>query len=344
MNPNLRVRDQLKCPANSDLRHVLSLLHGMPGQSFSLLADVSKAHRRYLHRQRDWGLMACRIQGSSDIWLNKVGTFGLGCASYWWGRLFSIMTRTAISLALRDPVFQFLFADDLNLLASGAQGMRAMVVMLYFFGLVGTPFTWLKVRGGFQMDWIGYHIDLNTHALGISEDRARWLTDWIDTALAAGTVLVRDLVAVVGRLAFTAGPLERIRPFMAPIYSWIAVVPSSACLPPPVMVKLALKWVSLRLKRGGRMMLCRPIPDSTPELFRTDAKAEEGVIRIGGWETRHTRVTRDARWFSIELNADNAPGSCARASLSGLSPRWSSWPPSSARLRFGRKVQDKMAW
>ena len=132
VNPNLRVRDQLQSPASSDVRKVFTLLYGMRGRTIGLKADVSKAHRRYLHRRRDWGLMACVLEDPEYVWLNKVGTFGMGCASYWWGRLFSVVCRCAIALALRDPVFQLLFADDLNWLASGRAGMESMVAMILY--------------------------------------------------------------------------------------------------------------------------------------------------------------------------------------------------------------------
>ena len=73
------------------------------------------------------------------------------------------------------------------------------------------------------------------------------------------------------------------------------------------MVQLCMKWISWKLRNGCRLHPCRPIINSEMELFRTDAKAEEGVIRIGGWETRHTRDARKARWFAVELTDSNAP-------------------------------------
>ena len=76
VNPNLRVRDQPQCPTNSDLRHALSLLHAMPGRTFGMKADVSKAHRRYLHRKADWGLMACLLLDPDECYLNRVGKIG----------------------------------------------------------------------------------------------------------------------------------------------------------------------------------------------------------------------------------------------------------------------------
>ena len=123
--------------------------------------------------------------------------------------------------------------------------------MCVFTALVGTPLSWIKSRGGFEVEWVGHFIDLRMHALGIRMDRAGWLVDWIDAALANGITLVRDLVAAVGRLSFSAGPLERLRPLLAPVYSWVAVVPAGACLPPPVPVKLALIWVAHKLRSGA---------------------------------------------------------------------------------------------
>ena len=128
VNPNVRVRDQPRCPADSDLKHVLAKLLDAPGKTIGLVADVSKAHRRHRHRRKAWGLMAYLLLDT--LYVNEVGTFGLGCASYWWSRLSGLVTRSAISLAFRDIVDQSLFADDVSWLASGRAGMEAIVVML----------------------------------------------------------------------------------------------------------------------------------------------------------------------------------------------------------------------
>ena len=49
--------------------------------------------------------------------LNAVGTFGMGSASYWWSRLFSILARCGISITGRAYLWQLLFADDLNIIS-----------------------------------------------------------------------------------------------------------------------------------------------------------------------------------------------------------------------------------
>ena len=93
------------------------------------------------------------------------------------------MCRCASAIILRSVVFQLLFADDVNWMASGVDGIRDVVVSLFFMSLVGTPFSWKKMEGGFVYGWIGYQLDLDKHALGISQERAAWLVGWIRDAL-----------------------------------------------------------------------------------------------------------------------------------------------------------------
>lgn len=59
------------------------------GLQFSVWwGNISKAHRRFLHAPEERGLLACRVSDDDPyIYINKVGTFGLACASYWWSRI-----------------------------------------------------------------------------------------------------------------------------------------------------------------------------------------------------------------------------------------------------------------
>ena len=144
--------------------------------------------------------------------MNCVGAFGMGPASYWWARLVGSAARSALALQGRDPVWQFLYADDLKWVTSGADAIPDALLCLFVLALLNYPFSWHKCGGGFQTDWIGYWCDYGRFCFGISEARAKWLIDWIDRALAADGVLLRDFAAVLGRLSFAAGPLERVRP------------------------------------------------------------------------------------------------------------------------------------
>ena len=143
---------------------------------------------------------------------------------------------------------------------------------------------------------------------GVSEDRAAWLRTWIGNALSSNGILVRDLVAVVGRLSFVVAALERLELFLAHIYAWIAAVPHGAFLPPPVAVRLCLRWIALKLAAGRRRASCRHVALPTGEAFRTDAKAEGNEVAIGGWQTSVTTDPKQAKWFSVKLDEANTLG------------------------------------
>ena len=56
--------------------------------------ELAKAHRRVEVAEEDWGLQACAVDPEDDeILLNTCGTYGIGCASYYWGRLGAMVTR-----------------------------------------------------------------------------------------------------------------------------------------------------------------------------------------------------------------------------------------------------------
>ena len=252
--------------------------------------------------------MACRLEEEGEeLFLNCVGTYGIGCAGYWGSRLFGVFCRISLAVSGRRPLWQLLFADDVLWSSKGIDGIRSSVLCLFIMVFLGVRCSWSKVHGGFTFTWVGMEICLVDHSLGLSEARAAWLVNWIGEALRTKGVYIRDLVSVLGRLSFAAGPLERIRPFLAPLFAWTSVVPGHAFLAPSPDVSLCLSWTLRRLSRGGRLEKCRPQPVHQGILFRSDAKAEDGAVIIGGWECRDGGVPATARWYSVRLDQDNAP-------------------------------------
>ena len=89
VNPHIAARDQTRSPAAPEGKRVMRRLATKGGVRLVLKGDVSKAHRRVKNRPADWALQACRLDDPELVYLNRVGTFGIGSASYWWHRLFS---------------------------------------------------------------------------------------------------------------------------------------------------------------------------------------------------------------------------------------------------------------
>ena len=117
-----------------------------------------------------------------------------------------------------------LFADDCLLLASGPSEIVDIGTVILVRSALGVPYKWNKFRGGLVVQWIGYEIDWEKGLLGISEKRAAWLVDWLTSKVTEEVVDLADLSAVVGRLGFATGPLEFVRPFLAPVYAWVAAM------------------------------------------------------------------------------------------------------------------------
>ena len=313
INHRIRVRDQLHFPGAGDLRQLLGELQDRGQRVFALLGDVSQAHRQIKVVERDWGLQACRLQ-QGRLWINTVGTYGVGSAGYWWGRLAAaVLVRLLYYLigTRWSPEF-LLYADDLFSVASRIAEIIDIGVLIFVLTALGVPLKWGKFRGGFQVTWIGYWIDLHSYRFGISEKRAKWLADWMEECLKSLRVDLRDLQAVLGRLSFAMGPIEHLRPFVSPIYIWSASVGQRGHLHLPWSIAFLFKMLIEIFRGPGRAIEVRPRKIHLGEAFRADAKADGLDVIIGGWETLGSARPEYARWFSIRLTRSSAPWAFSR--------------------------------
>ena len=73
------------------------------------------------------------------------------------------------------------------------------------------------MRGGVQLDWSGYWLDLGLFELG-SEGRAAWAVRWLTDKARERRVRLGELHEGLGRLIFVAGPLEHLRPLLGPLF------------------------------------------------------------------------------------------------------------------------------
>ena len=305
VNGNIKVRDQIACPSAGDLRQVLQVLEK---PTFVLTADIKRAHRLVKIKPEDWGLQACRTdESSSFVWLNTVGTFGVASAAVHWSHLFSGIQRAVCYLTGTLKLFLLTYVDDLLFITQGKAATDAIVVALLFMVVLGVPFSWHKCKGGTQVEWVGYYVDLEQKSVGISEKRADWICNWVETTVAAGVVKLHDFSAVLGRLSFAMAAIEHLRPFLGPLYAWSAALENVVHARLPKAVIYILRFIEHMLKHGWRTRPVGPLQEARRELFRADAKAEGEVICIGGWAVEDGPDTKSCRWFSERLTRSNAP-------------------------------------
>lgn len=312
INRRIKVLDRMRFPLCDDAAAVLAEIEEEVRSTkvprASLLYDISRAHKLIPILERDWGLQAFRMPGPPDgqIYLHTRGTFGVASAAYYWQRVAAGMIRTVHRLAGGElGVYHLLFADDGWLTSVGFHYWRGPLFWLFVMELMEFPVSWKKVRGGLEVQWIGYQINVDSFARGISEKKVKWVQDWIKRKLQDGGATGREMRSSLGRLSFVAGALHHVRPFLGPIFAWAAMLSPGTSAQFPDAVKILLGYISRQLG-GCSMQPARRVAAEPTDVFRIDAKAEGEKIVIGGWESYKGRETSQARWFSIELNRRNA--------------------------------------
>ena len=118
INQFIKPRDKSRFPLGEDVKRVMEEISQEAEDSpvTSIVFDISKAHRRVMIDEEDWGLQACSVESDppsrpeDEIYLNTVGTYGIASAAYWWSRLGVMGVRNIFYLfrsappALRPPV------------------------------------------------------------------------------------------------------------------------------------------------------------------------------------------------------------------------------------------------
>ena len=113
----------------------------------------------------------------------------------------------------------------------------------------------------------------------------------------AGRTDLADFTSVLGRLCFSMGPLEYLRPFVAPLFAWPAAVGHRGSMQVPWSIAFIFEFLASELRGEGRVSQVRMVAADLGIAFRADAKAEGQCVRLGGWECLGNTLPAHARWF-----------------------------------------------
>lgn len=315
VNHRIKVLDRMRFPTVDDaggvLCHLEDVLEEMGGGArMSVLYDVARAHKLVPIKEEDWGYQAFRLPGEEHkdkVFVHTTGTFGIASAAYWWQRLAANIVRLCHRPGGRNlGLLHLLFADDGWLTAYGEFFWRRILFWFFCLDLLEVPISWKKVRGGVEVHWIGYQLDVGGFKKGISAKKVKWMKEWLAKHLSAGGIVGRDLKSALGRFSFVAGALPHVRPFLGPLFAWSAVLAGGTFAKFPDAVRILLEYV---VGETETMSMSKPrrLRPEAAEAFRVDAKAEGECIVIGGWEVYGGISMDKARWFSVTLNRKNAP-------------------------------------
>jgi len=327
VNQEIRVRDLEQYPTPADVAAGIAQDEAEPSATphryLALKTDGSKAHRRVPVSELDWGLQACAVEprppgvegpawDAWPIYLNKVGTYGISSASWWWGRVGALLLRLIHYTSGLHMAFRF--ADDFMFVARPIQDatLRPFLRLLLLLQVLEVPLKWQKTGGGEQLEWIGFFFCFRSLTAGLSPKRAAWIDTWAKGALREEVVSVRQLKGFLGRLGFAAELLRHLKPFLAPLYAWTATCSDSGVRALPPAIRLTLSWLAAKVV-GHPAVALRPKLETRGELFRADAKAEGRLIVVGGWElVPGNNGVSASRWFSITLDEQSAPWAFSR--------------------------------
>ncbi len=288
VNHRIKCRDKIRAPGAREKKVLLIEIMDKGLIAFSVVGDISKAHRRYKHRKEEHGFLGCQLEGDGEdswIYVNKVGTFGVNCASYWWTRIAAAGLRATYHLIGPCPLDMLLYADDLESLATTREGRIGIVLSYSYMSAMGYPFKWAKTRGGYRVEWLGMETEYSSYRLGLTERRAAWLVGWLRDKVETGQVTATEMAQGLGRLGFASISLDWERPFLGPLYAWSSAIQGKpGAMKIPAMLRVLFTWLADRFEKGDRLQRpVKPIADDRALSFFTDAKAEDGRAWIGGF-------------------------------------------------------------
>ena len=222
VNHRIKCRDKIRAPGAREKKQLLLEMIEGGKTAFSVVGDIFKAHRRFKHRQDEHGYLACQLGDDSPVYINKVETFGVNYASYWWTRISAAGLRATHHLIGPCPLDMLLCADDLESLATSREGR--IVLSYSYLSAMGYPFKWAKTRAGFRVEWLGMETEYSSYRLGLTEKRSGWLVSWLRDKVKLGHVTATEMAEGLGRLGFAAISLDWERPFLGPLYAWSSAI------------------------------------------------------------------------------------------------------------------------
>ena len=97
------------------------------------------------------------------------------------------------------------------------KALELVPLVIFYLVVLGLPFAGKNFGGGSE-------ICLQSAKIGLSEQHARWLCRWLDDSVSTGRARIADVSAVLGRLSFGLTALAHFRPFLGPVYAWVASI------------------------------------------------------------------------------------------------------------------------
>ena len=269
------------------------------------------AHRQVPIAEQEWHLLSCRVEEGGTIYVNTVDTFGVASASYYWSRVASAIGRLTQYLAgARAETWLMLVTDDFHLETAGEAYRPAPMVFFVLCAVSGVPLSWGKTAGGDIVTWVGLELLHRSYQIGISARRAEWFTRWTRDVAASHYTHMRKFEEGLGRVMYVVSALEFERPFLGPLFKFMALHPRNSIRRVPSHVSFILSYLAAQIQES-RLFSCATVLVPCEAAPRVDAPASLSRTRLEVGGRSLARMARAdparSRWFSHEVQQADWP-------------------------------------
>eukprot|EP00439_Symbiodinium_sp_Y106_P083308 s433_g23.t1 len=201
-------------PSISGVRECLPPEHALEWL-LALILDVSKAHRRIMIRPSDRGLLCFfhRLVLYQCLTLN----FGARACGFYWSRLAGLLTRLIHRLLFVRHCL-FIYVDDLIALLSGPSAPVWAALVCILLLILQVPMSWHKAYLGDRPTWIGWQMCFHSLSATMEPANSDRLRDLLSKVRSSGSVPLRLLRKLTGKLLWVCSLFRPFRPSLAPLY------------------------------------------------------------------------------------------------------------------------------
>ena len=175
---------------------------------------------------------------------------------------------------------------------------------------MGCPVSWKKTCLGEINHWLGYQVDATRITACLTHDKQVIITGILRKLIDGDMQCAADVRSLAGRLQWATAICLPIRPFLQPLYAWMAAMNARQSRehrktwgrPPQVLIMLADTMLDLINEDPTSPM---PPAASMNITAATDAGANDTEATIGGWYSTLSEPNKDqVHWFYMPITRE----------------------------------------
>ena len=234
-------------------------------KTFTLTADEKDAQRQIPVACQDWRLLGGRARPATFVFFNKVGTFAISSATYYWSRIGSGIGRLvqyAASSSAATWIMLVAAGDEWCFISCRSHRVLRCMLISRCPTIMGQDFSAYRLR--------------------VSQRRAEWICRWCKEMSTTESVNTAVFEEGWSRITHVAGALEYERAFLSPLCKFLTIPPRGGVRRIPSYVRFVLRYTASEIEKC-RTYDCAVETERSHEGQREDAQASDQRTGIVDW-------------------------------------------------------------